>query len=139
MTKKDNNALVKKFQKIEQELIEVLKIKPIQFDEKTSSTEVKKEINGYIKKIKKVKTLFEQYEQVAEQIKKAGKTEDEVLHEVIDLREEPEKHEIATAYATQEDAEKILKEEYENVVQVDVGGTRVERKKKSEKKVSKEL
>ena len=139
MTKKDNNALVKKFQKIEQELIEVLKIKPIQFDEKTSSTEVKKEINGYIKKIKKVKTLFEQYEQVAEQIKKAGKTEDEVLHEVIDLREEPEKPEIATAYATQEDAEKILKEEYENVVQVDVGGTRVERKKKSEKKVSKEL
>lgn len=140
MAKKNNSELLIRFQKLEAELIEVLKIEPIEFDENTAKGTVKKEINGYIKKLKKAKAVFEEYEKVAEKIKKASESEQTLVQEVVELRAEPDEKEL-------EKIQKIVNEknkgkentEYENVVQVDESGVKVISKKKETKKSVKEL
>ena len=140
MVKKNNSELLSKFQKLEAELIEVLKIQPIEFDENTAKGTVKKEINGYIKKLKKAKAIFEEYEKVAEKIKKASESEQTLVQEVVELRDEPDEKELEKA--KQADDESMIHSNqsgYENVVQVDNSGVKVVSKKKESKKSVKEL
>ena len=140
MANKNNSELLSKFQKLEAELIEVLKIQPIEFDENTAKGTVKKEINGYIKKLKKAKAIFEEYEKVAEKIKKLSESEQTLVQEVVELRDEPDEKELEKA--KQADDESMIhsnQSEYENIVQVDNSGVKVVSKKKESKKSVKEL
>lgn len=139
MAKKNNSELLSKFQKLEAELIEVLKIQPIEFDENTAKGTVKKEINDYIKKLKKAKAIFEEYEKVAEKIKKLSESEQTLVQEVVELRDEPDEKELEKAKQADESMIHSNQSEYENIVQVDNSGVKVVSKKKESKKSVKEL
>ena len=60
--------LIKRFEKLELELTTILSEKISDFDEKTQNIVVKKSLKEYIKKVKKAKTLFDEYETLAKQI-----------------------------------------------------------------------
>ena len=85
--KKSSKELMTRFKELEKELLETLKIKPVNIDEKMSKTEMKKEISQYIKKVKSAKKIFDEYEKTAEKIEKLAASESEELaKDVVDLR-----------------------------------------------------
>ena len=85
--KKISKELMTRFKELEKELLETLKIKPVNIDEKMSKTEMKKEISQYIKKVKSAKKIFDEYEKTAEKIEKLAASESEELaKDVVDLR-----------------------------------------------------
>ena len=85
--KKSSKELMTRFKELEKELLETLKIKPVNIDEKMSKTEMKKEISQYIKKVKSAKKIFDEYEKTAEKIEKLAASESEELaKDVVVLR-----------------------------------------------------
>ena len=70
MEKNKNDELLKLFKETEEKLLSALKIEPIKLDESLSKADTKKVINSYIKKVKKVKQIFEKYESIALEIEK---------------------------------------------------------------------
>lgn len=135
----NKNNLIEKFKKLEEELISLLKIQPVEFDEKSSKTAVKKEINGYIKKVKKAKAVFAEYELVAEEIKKASKKENVLAEDVVELREE-----VAILDDNSDKKSKSRKtsqsqNEYEVMTLSDGKTVKSVYKKKNEKRASKEF
>lgn len=122
--KKTNEAeLVEKFRKLESELVEVLKIEGISFDDETKKQTVKSQLKAYIKKVEKARKVFDEYEKVAKEIEKIaaaegskGSTSAEISEEVVALRED----EIEPADAT-----------YVDKIEVFDGKTKVVKKKKT--------
>ena len=122
--KKTNEAeLVEKFRKLESELVEVLKIEGISFDDETKKQTVKSQLKAYIKKVEKARKVFDEYEKVAKEIEKIaaaegskGSTSAEISEEVVALRED----EIEPADAT-----------YVDKIEVLDGKTKVVKKKKT--------
>ena len=91
MEKNKNDELLKLFKETEEKLLSALKIEPIKLDESLSKADTKKVINSYIKKVKKVKQIFEKYESIAIQIEKlTGEKEKqkEITEAIVNLREE---------------------------------------------------
>ena len=91
MEKNKNDELLKLFKETEEKLLSALKIEPIKLDESLSKADTKKVINSYIKKVKKVKKIFEKYESIALEIEKlTGEKEKqkEITEAVVNLREE---------------------------------------------------
>ena len=94
--KKTNEAeLVERFRKLEAELVEVLKIEGISFDDETKKQSVKSQLKAYIKKVEKARKVFDEYESVAKEIEKIaaaegkkGSTSAEISEEVVNLRED---------------------------------------------------
>lgn len=91
MEKNKNDELLKLFKETEEKLLSALKIEPIKLDESLSKADTRKIINSYIKKVKKVKQIFEKYESIALEIEKlTGEKEKqkEITEAVVNLREE---------------------------------------------------
>lgn len=91
MEKVKGDELLKEFKDLENKLVEALKIEPIEISDEKSDIETKIAISAYIKKIKKVKKLFEKYESVACQIEKLSgdtKKQEEFTQAVVEMREE---------------------------------------------------
>ena len=91
MEKVKGDELLKEFKDLENKLVEALKIEPIEISDEKSDIETKIAISAYIKKIKKVKKLFEKYESVARQIEKLSgdtKKQEEFTQAVVERREE---------------------------------------------------
>lgn len=91
MEKVKGDELLKEFKDLENKLVEALKIEPIEISDEKSDIETKIAISAYIKKIKKVKKLFEKYESVARQIEKLSgdtKKQEEFTQAVVEMREE---------------------------------------------------
>ena len=117
--KKTNEAeLVEKFRKLESELVEVLKIEGISFDDETKKQTVKSQLKAYI-----ARKVFDEYEKVAKEIEKIaaaegskGSTSAEISEEVVALRED----EIEPADAT-----------YVDKIEVFDGKTKIVKKKKT--------
>lgn len=135
----NKNNLIEKFKKLEDELISLLKIQPVEFDENSSKAAVKKEINGYIKKVKKAKAVFAEYELVAEEIKKASKKEDVLAEDVIELREEMEVSNDNSDKKSKSSKTSKSENEYEAVTLSDGKTVKSVYKKKNEKRASKEF
>lgn len=125
MEKNKNDEPLKLFKETEEKLLSALKIEPIKLDESLSKSDTRKIINSYIKKVKKVKQIFEKYESIALQIEKlTGEKEKqkEITEAVVNLREEEN-----------ENFEKVLEE-----IVVDEKKIIVSKKKKQQNK-SREL
>lgn len=123
MKKTNEVELVEKFRKLESELVEVLKIEGISFDDETKKQTVKSQLKAYIKKVEKARKVFDEYEKVAKEIEKIaaaegskGSTSAEISEEVVALRED----EIEPADAT-----------YVDKTEVFDGKTKVVKKKKT--------
>lgn len=85
--KKSDKELVEKFKKLEKELIEILKIKPVDIDEKMTKTEVKKEMKAYILKVKQAKKIFAEYEKTAILIESyTSKDSEDFSRGIVNLR-----------------------------------------------------
>lgn len=90
--------LVKKFKTLEAELFEILKTNKLNIDDNESSAVLKKKLKDYIKNLKRAEIIFEQYQNVADEIDsitstKSKDTKDKTLSEemsksVVELREE---------------------------------------------------
>ena len=88
MNKKET-ALIDKFKKLEEELLEVLKLEDIAFDEETKKQTVKTQLKSYIKKVEKARKLFEEYEKTAKEIEGLAVSDvDELNAKVVELRED---------------------------------------------------
>ena len=124
MSKTDAKELVEKFKKIEEELIEILKVKSPEFANDEKKQLVKSEIKKYIKKVEKARALFEMYENVALQIEKLSvKKDNDVLDNISKLVSENGNQ---------------VELEYEDIQKI-VGGTVTIVKKKKNKSASKEF
>ena len=124
MSKTDAKELVEKFKKIEEELIEILKVKSPEFANDEKKQLVKSEIKKYIKKVEKARTLFEMYENVALQIEKLSvKKDNDMLDNVSKLVSENGNQ---------------VELEYEDIQKI-VGETVTIVKKKKNKSASKEF
>ena len=89
MKDKNTEELLQKFRKLEEKLVEVLKIEPLDIDESKQPSVIKREIKAYIQKVKAAKAVFDKYEEVAHEIEKlAEEKETEFSSEVVNLREE---------------------------------------------------
>ncbi len=90
--KKDLETLVEKFKSIEEELIEILKSKPEDFDETLPKSVVKKALKEYIKKVNKAEGLFDEYQELAKKISKATSDEGDEVPElaktVVEFRDD---------------------------------------------------
>lgn len=124
MTKANAKELVEKFKKIEDELIEILKIKPLEFSEDEKKQVVKSEIKKYIKKVEKARVLFDEYEGLAAEIEKLTSKKDEEMLKNVE--------ELASS------REELHSDEYEDV-QVVVDDKTVSVKKKKNKPATKEF
>ena len=103
-------SLVERFKKLEDKLVEVLKIEPLNFDAEKSAVEVKKEIKNYIKKVKIAKVVFDEYEQLAKEIEGViEKSESDMADEVVGLREE-----YVDQVEVVQDAVKVVKKKKNN-------------------------
>ena len=92
MSDKEKN-LVNKFKKIENELLELLKIDIVEFSDDEKKQTVKSKLKTYIKKVEKARQVFVEYEQVAKQIESLM-TNQNVSDDIVALREEPKVEEI---------------------------------------------
>lgn len=124
MTKINAKELVEKFKKIEDELIEILKVKPLEFSQDEKKQVVKTEIKKYIKKVEKARALFDEYESLAVEIEKLTSKKDEEMLKNIE--------ELASS------REEMVSDEYEDI-QVVVEDKIVSVKKKKNKPSTKEF
>ncbi len=96
MNKKET-SLIERFKTLESELIEALKPEDISFDDDAKKQVVKSQLKGYIKKVEKARKLFDEYEQIAEEIEKMTHADaGDISAEVVGLREDvdPKEKEI---------------------------------------------
>lgn len=110
-------GLIEKFRELEEQLVEILKLEGVSFDENEKKQVVKSQLKNYIKKVEKAKALFEEYEAVAKQIEQLAVKDktSEVSSEVVALRE---------------DEIEALKEEFVNETVVSDGEVKTVKKKK---------
>ena len=91
--KSKETDLVEKFKKLENELLELLKIDEVEFSEDDKKQVVKNRLKAYIKKVEKARQVFEEYESVAKQIE-LYMPKNDVADDVVALRENPKAEEI---------------------------------------------
>lgn len=136
----NNKDLLKKFKELENKLLEILKVQPVDFDENVSRAVLKKNIGKYIKKVNEAKKVFEEYEKIAKEIEnlaiEESKENIDVSKAVVELREIGEKLDkksVALGYAFEDEPQKseIEQETYESEQVVDEKmNVSVKRKKK---------
>ena len=86
MTIEKETKLIEKFKKLEAQLVELLKIEPLDIDSTTQGAKTK--IKSYIKKVSKAREIFDEYEKTAEEIEKlTAKNVENVVSAVVDFRE----------------------------------------------------
>lgn len=110
MKDKKTEDLIQKFKSLEEKLVEVLNIEPLNIDENKQPSVIKKEIKAYIQKVKTAKAVFDKYEQVAHEIEKlAEEKETEFSSEVVNLREE-----LVDEVEVAQDVVKVVKKKKNN-------------------------
>ena len=123
MTTSKQDKLIEKFKNLESQLVELLKLEPLEIDSTTQG--VKTKIKSYIKKVNKVRTVFDEYEKLADEIEKMSASDDnQMVSAVVDLRESSIE-------------EKQVEEYVDELVISDQGAKKV--KKKKTQSISKEL
>ena len=122
MEKKD---LIEKFDKLEAEILKLVRLPEINLDESTKKQTLKANIKKHILAVEKAKVLFEEYEKLALQIEEFDK---------------PKKEKTNKAETKTEDKEikKAAKDEYKDEVVVTNGEVKVV-KKKNTKSSSKQM
>lgn len=89
---KSNLELLEEFKKIEQQIIDCLKLSEISFDENSNRNIVIDDLKTYISKVKDIEKLFDEYENIAKKISKIASDDAKnhtVAEAVVDMREEP--------------------------------------------------
>lgn len=151
--KKDEMELVAKFKAYEKQLFDLLKLEPIEFDEKTGKATVKKNIKKYIQKVEQAKIILNEYEKTAHElgecVSAAAENSEAYAKAVIKLRKEPRvkkqdisKQEDNTEKENAEDVQEKSDEKDNNEVEyvlIDGKKVAVKSTKKKSKNSSKQL